>query len=314
MATRIFFASDVHGSELVFRKFVGAAAYYKANSIIMGGDLTGKMIVPIVEEADDRFKVNWPKEASFGTQELEERKKEIRSLGFYPYRTTPREMEELSLDESKMDKLFQELMTERLRKWCELAEEHMKRVNARCYLLPGNDDNLAVDEILTGSDYVSNPEGKVVSIDKNHEMISTGYANVTPWNCPRDICEEKLSEKIEEMASHVQNFETCLFNFHCPPFDSGLDEAPELDENLRMKAGAMGIATKAAGSKAIRTAIEKYQPLLGLHGHIHEARGQRKIGRTLCINPGSDYSEGVLRGCVIDLDQKGIKSYTFAGG
>jgi Icc-related predicted phosphoesterase len=63
------------------------------------------------------------------------------------------------------------------------------------------------------------------------------------------------------------------------------------------------------GSKAVRRAIETYQPILSLHGHIHESRGVATIGRTVCINPGSEYPDGVLRGAIVDFDRDGVKSY-----
>ncbi len=63
------------------------------------------------------------------------------------------------------------------------------------------------------------------------------------------------------------------------------------------------------GSKAIRVAIEKYQPLLGLHGHIHESKASQYLGRTLLLNPGSEYTEGILRGFFIEYDSEGIKNY-----
>ena len=70
----------------------------------------------------------------------------------------------------------------------------------------------------------------------------------------------------------------------------------------------------SVGSTAVRSAIEKFQPLLGLHGHIHESKGSIKIGRTLCVNPGSEYSEGVLKGVMMNLDEKGVRSFQFTSG
>jgi hypothetical protein len=68
------------------------------------------------------------------------------------------------------------------------------------------------------------------------------------------------------------------------------------------------------GSTAVAEMIEKYQPLLGLHGHIHEATGKRQIGRTLCVNPGSNYTEGILNGFILTLDDKKIKGAIFTSG
>jgi hypothetical protein len=169
--------------------------------------------------------------------------------------------------------------------------------------------------VLKGSSTILYPEDQVVSIDENHEMITTAWTNPTPWNSPRETTEEDLAKRIEQMTSKVQRMETCIFNLHCPPHDTPLDSAPELDETLKPKVkGGGGISMVHVGSKSVKAAIEKCQPLLGIHGHIHESRGFVKIGRTLCINPGSEYGEGILRGALINLDEKKVKSYLLTQG
>jgi hypothetical protein len=145
-------------------------------------------------------------------------------------------------------------------------------------------------------------------------MMSCGYGNMTPWKCPRDLEEDTLLQRIESIASQVKNPSRAIFNLHVPPYDSGLDIAPQLDEDLRpVVTPGIGIMTIPVGSKAVRTLIEKYQPMLGLHGHIHESRGSAKIGRTLCINPGSEYGEGILHGVIIDLDEKSMSHVMTTG-
>jgi Icc-related predicted phosphoesterase len=116
------------------------------------------------------------------------------------------------------------------------------------------------------------------------------------------------------MVSKVHDMRNCIFNLHVPPYDCGLDTCPKLDENLKPVYAGSEIMTISSGSKAVRNAIEKHQPVLGLHGHIHESRGFVKIGRTLCLNPGSEYTEGMLRGVVVDLDEKGVKNYLLTVG
>lgn len=314
---RIFYTTDIHGSTLCFKKFLNAGKFYKANVIILGGDITGKMIIPLVEQDDGSYMGK-----QFGTtyiakteEELQAVEKKIEDSGYYPYRMSKKEMEEFTADKSKVEKLFDQLILERVEKWIRLAEERLRGQNIACYIQPGNDDRYLIDPILEKSDVVINTEGKVLEIDAHHEMISTGHSNITPWKCPRDVPEEKLSEIIEGMVSQVKNMKNCIFNFHCPPYDTHLDRAPELDENLTPKLdGSGGFKMIPVGSKSIRNAIEKYQPLLGLHGHIHESKASQYIGRTLCINPGSEYGEGILRGCLIELTDKGIKSFIFTQG
>jgi Icc-related predicted phosphoesterase len=146
-------------------------------------------------------------------------------------------------------------------------------------------------------------------------MISTGYANITPWRCARDVPEEELMTRIESMAAKLKQPSRSIFNFHCPPYGTMLDVAPQLDENLKPKSSATGgLQMAAVGSKSVLSAIEKYQPMLGLHGHIHESRGFQMIGRTLCINPGSEYTEGILRGFLAELTEDKVKDHMFVSG
>lgn len=313
--TRIFYATDVHGAELCFLKFMNAHKFYKVDLIIMGGDVTGKMIVPIITHENgsysaDLFGKNWKLASG---KDLAEFEKKVRYNGYYPVRTTPEEYKRLESDRGAVDKKFSEAMVNEFRRWVRLAEDKLKGSEVRCYITPGNDDRFDIDEVFEEGGHVTNPEGKVVMIDDNHEMISTGFANMTPWNCPRDISEEELAKKIEQMTSKVTDMSNCIFNFHCPPYDSGLDTAPKL-KDLKPVVGPGGAIVEAVGSTAVRDAIEKHQPLLGLHGHIHESKGASTLGRTLCVNPGSEYSEGILRGAIIELEANSVKHYQLTSG
>lgn len=314
--TRLFFATDVHGSEICFRKFINCGNFYKADILVLGGDITGKMVVPITEKPDGTFEARYlGKECvARSKEELESLQKDIRDGGFYYCLVSPNERKELEASKAKADKLFLNLIIERLKAWIKLAEEHLGPTGVKCYITGGNDDLEDIEPILNSSRYIINPEGKVVRIDEYHEMISSGYANVTPWNCPRDIPDEKLAKKLETMASKVENMNNCIFNLHAPPYDSGLDLAPKLDKDLRpvLKGGTP--FEIPVGSTAVSSCIIKYQPLLGLHGHIHEAKGNIKIGRTLCVNPGSQYSTGVLMGALIDFDEEKIKNCMLTSG
>ncbi len=107
------------------------------------------------------------------------------------------------------------------------------------------------------------------------------------------------------MAGLVPDMSRAIFNFHAPPYGTGLDEAPALDDTLRPMHG--GAVMKPVGSTAVRDAINKHQPMLSVHGHIHESRAIKRMNRTLAINPGSVYGDGVLQGAVIELDKKKAK-------
>lgn len=280
-----------------------------------GGDLTGKMIIPIVEHgrtyASEFSGRTWNISSD---EELDSLTKMIRDSGYYPYVTDEEEMEELNADKSLVDKLFSNLMAETMKRWIRMADERLKGTNISCYITPGNDDRFAIDKVIEESQCVENPEGKVVLVKGEHEMISSGFSNPTPWKTPREITEEQLEKKIEEMASKVKDMNKCIFNFHCPPYNTSIDSAPQLDENLKIVTRAGQMLMIPAGSVAVRNSIKRQQPLLGLHGHIHESKGAVKIGKTLCLNPGSEYNEGILRGAIVNLKNASVKSYLFTSG
>jgi Icc-related predicted phosphoesterase len=75
-----------------------------------------------------------------------------------------------------------------------------------------------------------------------------------------------------------------------------------------------GHSIKPVGSTAVRDAIERYQPALSLHGHIHEARGVHWLGRTLALNPGSEYAEGTMKGAIVNLEPTRVKGYLLISG
>jgi len=312
--TKIFFTTDLHGSERCFRKFLNAGKMYKADVTCIGGDLTGKGIIPIVEKSSGAFAATFAAENfKFNSRdETDNLVRKIADRGYYSFFTNDAELGQVNADPAKKHQVFIQLMKERLQSWLTLADQHLANTGIRCFIMPGNDDYLDLDQTFESCKHVVNPEGKFIQIDE-YEMISTGYTNITPWNCPRDIPESKLSEKIDSMAAEVKNMQKCVFNFHCPPYDTGLDLAPKLVDMKPIMQGGEFVM-EPVGSKAVRDAIEKYQPMIGLHGHIHESRGAEKIGRTLCLNAGSEYSNGVLRGIFLNLQKGELKGYTFTAG
>jgi Icc-related predicted phosphoesterase len=313
---KIFFTSDVHGSEKTFMKFLNSGKFYKADVQILGGDITGKVVVPIFAEANGKYQVHFQGGDYVLAQENEvlSMEKQIRDAGFYSFRARPEEVEKINTSPAEKDALFEKLMVERLTRWMQIADERLSGTNIQCYVMAGNDDAHIVDSVLNGVKAVINPEGRVVEVTDHLEMVSSGYSNMTPWKCPRDVSEEELAKRIEDMASKVKDFSKCIFNLHCPPYGTNIDQAPLLDEKLSPKMGPSGMQMEPVGSKAVRNAIEKHQPLLGLHGHIHESRGVCKINKTLCINPGSEYGEGILRGALISIKNDRVESYSFTSG
>jgi Icc-related predicted phosphoesterase len=316
LVTKIFFATDLHGSEKCFLKFVNAAKFYKVNTLIMGGDITGKMMIPIIKEPGGRFHATFlgNRETARNEEELREIQRMIRFAGYYPYLTDPDEMKQFENDQVKVQAVFKQLMLDNVRRWIQLAEERLKDSGINVYITGGNDDIHEIEEIIGGSKYVIDPEGRVVEIDGKYEMISSGWSNPTPWKTPRECSEEELWTRIEDMASKVKDISNSIFNLHVPPINSGIDTCPKLDQNLKPIIAGGEIQTTGGGSSSVRKAIETYQPLVGLHGHIHESRGFLKIGRTLCLNPGSEYSEGILRGVLVELDDGTVKNFLLTQG
>ncbi len=314
--TRLFFVTDVHGSEKCFRKFVNAAKFYSAQVLVLGGDITGKMVIPIVDQADGTYAYRFLGNESVikSKEEYDITIKNIRDAGFYPHPSNPEEVRELQADKAKLDALFEKLMVESVDQWVKLAHERLSGTGVKCYISPGNDDIFPIDQHLIDTGVVFDPEGKVVQIDDSHEMITLGYTNHTPWNSPREVDEAELQRRLEDMCGKVSNSENCIFNVHCPPIQTPIDQAPALDSTFKPIVKGGQLQMTSAGSLATRNAIEKYQPLAGIHGHIHEGRGLAKIGRTICFNPGSEYNEGILRGLVIDFEDGKIRNYMFTAG
>lgn len=313
--TRIFFATDIHGSEKCWRKFLNAGKFYDAQVIILGGDMTGKALVPITQQADGTFKATLLQQEFILKNEDEVRNMERRvgSRGYYPFRVTPEQLAEFEADPVKVDAFFHQQIIRTVEQWMALADEKLNGTGARCYACPGNDDSAEIDEVIMRSKHVELAEGRAVELGEGFRMISTGWSNVTPWKTFRECSEEEMAAKIDGMIALLSDPHHSVFSFHCPPYGSGLDEAPQLDADLNVKDA--GRALIPVGSTAVRDAIMKYQPALSLHGHIHEAKGAQRLGKTLSINAGSLYEQGVLQGAVIDLDaKKGVKNYTLTTG
>jgi Icc-related predicted phosphoesterase len=302
---KIFFATDIHGSEICWRKFLNAAAFYKADMVILGGDVTGKVMIPIVE-----YNGYWQVTVRGESKRIESRdalndiETQIRNRGSYPAVVSPDELQYLSEQEGEVDRRFSVEMMHSLDRWLDMADTKLEGGQIGCILNGGNDDIFEIDEMIESSPCVTFAEGKVLDLG-GFSMVSMGWTNPTPWDTFREAPEDELAEKIEAVAQHVPDMGRTIFNFHAPPYGTGLDEAPALDETLRPIHG--GAVMKAVGSKAVRDSIMEHQPLLSVHGHIHESRGVKKMGRTLAINPGSVYGDGVLQGAVIELDAKKAK-------
>jgi hypothetical protein len=312
---RVFFATDIHGSETCFRKFLNSAKFYDADVIVLGGDMTGKALVPIVGNGEDRCHCYLQDQRhEFGTDEIERYERMIRDRGLYPFRTTDAELAELQGSPERLQALDRQSILDVVEQWVALADERLHATKIRAFVCPGNDDVPEIDEILHRSRRLEVGEGRAIDLDHGFQLLSTGWANRTPWNTDREEDEDDMARRIETIVQRATAApEKLIFNFHCPPHGTALDEAPELTEDLGVVGGGRVLAH--VGSTAVREAIEATQPTLSLHGHIHEARGTARLGRTLSINPGSAYETGDLQGAVVELDTQGaVKRYRLTVG
>lgn len=311
---KLYFATDVHGSEICWKKFLSASKFYEVDTLILGGDMTGKAIVPIIAQGQDQYKVTLLEQETIlnGSAEVKKMMQTIQNRGYYPYVTDPDEVAAISSTPGKTDELFLQQVMKTIERWMDYADQKLAGAGIRCYVCPGNDDVFEIDAAIAASKMVRSVEGQVIELDEHHEMASSGWSNPTPWHTHREEPEEALRRRIEAVISKVRNPSNAVFNFHAPPYGSGLDEAPELTSDLRP--AYAGRSLIPVGSHAVMEAIDKYQPLLGLHGHIHEGKGTRKYKKTLCVNPGSMYEQGMLHGAVIELLPNKVGNYLLTTG
>jgi len=313
--TRLYFATDLHGSSKCFRKFLNAGPAYGADVLVLGADLAGKAIQGLVRGADGHYRARF-----IGTDydvaegpELEALEKLIEDHGYYPVRAEPGELE-ARRDAGTLDDLFLERMRERLTGWLALADDRLRPKAIPMYVMLGNDDPKALRPILDASPWAVHAEGRVIAIDDDHELISWGYSNLTPFHSHREQTEAELATSIGAMIAELHDPSRAIFNLHVPPLGSGLDEAPVLDDTLTVQQSLGQVKFAAVGSSTVRDLELEVQPLLGLHGHIHESAGIRRLGRTIAINPGSDYGTGALNGALVTLERDKVATHQLVRG
>lgn len=313
--TRLFYAGDVHGSRVCWKKFINAAAHYPADALVMGGDLTGKALVPIVRQGDGsyRARVIGEQRVAHTAAELDQMQAAISTNGMYPLILNEDEARALAEDPARRDEAFERALLDELRLWVELADERLAGTGKRAYVIPGNDDPWSIDEILAAGTSVEACDERVTTVGP-HEMISFGYSNRTPWKTPRELDEEEIYARLKRLAEQLEEPRRAIFNIHVPPYESSLDTAFEVDEQLRYVTKGGRPHEVPTGSPAVRQILEETQPLVSLHGHIHESKGVTKIGRTVAINPGSDYGSGHLDGCLLYLGTERVVSHYLVSG
>lgn len=315
----IYYAADMHGSEQVWRKFINAGKFYGADVLILGGDITGKVLVPLVEEKPGRFvaQVFGRVEKVKRQDDLEALEKSLRFNGFYPYRCSVEEHERLADDVDYRDVVIKKVMIETVRRWVVIADEKLAGTGVHLYAIPGNDDAFDIDDALSG-EHVTRVDNAVVQVD-GYQLLSSSWGNPSPWHTPREKQDPELLEMFRGLTKQLDPEQPAIFNLHVPPYDSGLDTGPEVagvDESGQVIVKKLGgqPSEVPVGSRAVREIIEECQPVLGLHSHIHESKNAVKIGQTLCLNPGSSYQDGVLDGALVELNGTEVVRYQLVSG
>jgi uncharacterized protein len=312
-SVRAYYASDIHGSEVLWRKFLNAAPAYGVSVLIMGGDVTGKVVVPLVE-AGDGFEAELFGERLelHGEQEVEAFEHRVRANGMYPHRMTAAELERVAeLPAGEREQWFGDVMRRTFDDWLALAAERLDD-GVRCFVMPGNDDPPGVDAALDAAQRVEACDERLVEFD-GHTMVSLGWANRTPFDSPRELDEDELYRRVARLADQVEDMDRCVFNLHVPPYASELDTAAQLDDELNVVMQGSEPKLVPVGSTAVRELIERYQPALALHGHVHESPGAVRLGRTLSLNPGSDYHTGRINGCLLTLGADTVRHQFVTG-
>ncbi len=195
---RIFLACDPHGSQQTWVKMCQAPKVFKADVAMMCGDLTGKAIMPIIQEKENRWYAQ-----PYGKRKQFKKQKDVdrffafqKDAGFYPYVMTPDELAALREKKGAIKELFQKLMSERMQEWLDMAAERIPP-DVDIIVNPGNDDSWVIDPIIENHPRIIYPLKQVIDVH-GYPLISCEWVNSTPWDTERECPDEELMEKLEE--------------------------------------------------------------------------------------------------------------------
>jgi Icc-related predicted phosphoesterase len=316
MDLSILYVADIHGSDRCFRKWLNAGTHYGVDILIVGGDLTGKILVPVYR-SNGRWSATWDgDDLTFETEdEFAAFARRLREHGVYAHLSSPEEVAAIRGSVELERAAFATHKVAQLREWIDLADSRLAGTSIRAYIMAGNDDPIDVDGVLDSGTLIQDVGDRVTELAPGVLMASIGESTPTPWNTPRELSDEALGEKMAEVVAGLPETGTTIWNFHMPPFDTGVDVVPRLDDQLRVQYRAGQPDMIPVGARSLRALIAERQPTLALHGHIHEGRGRYTIGSTVGFNPGSQYQDGVLLGVIVRISPKrGLRSYSFVAG
>ena len=316
----IFYVADIHGSDVCFRKWLNAAGFYGADVLVIGGDLTGKVLLPIYRGVGNAhgWTTTWKnREQPLETRrEVDELIRAARNEGTYAFETTAEEVIEIRTNIELERAVFSRLKIAALEEWIALADERLAGRRTQALIMPGNDDPPEIDAILSSARTLRNVQGVTTELAPGIWMASRGESTPTPWKTPRELPDDVLGERVRDVVSELPEGGITIWNLHMPPGDTGIDRAPRLDPELNVRYDGSGEPIMVpVGSTSIRGLIAEHQPTIGLHGHIHEGRGRYRIGSTTGFNPGSQYQDGVLLGLQLRVSaRQGLRDFAFTAG
>jgi Icc-related predicted phosphoesterase len=223
--------------------------------------MTGKAMVPIVS-SNGGWEVTLQDQRHVLTTEEEVRsvEKRISDRGYYPIRLTPEEVAAWNADSSLVDARFKAEMLGNVERWMALADERLEGKGIRCVVSPANDDMFEIDPIIASAKNVELGEANTIPLD-GFTLVSTGWANTTPWHTYRELEEPELRERIDSLVADVSDPKRAIFNFHAPPYGSNLDNAPKLDADMKYVSGGQALIPETLSKvRELRRRISRINP------------------------------------------------------
>jgi len=299
---KILFVTDIHGSSLIFRKALSLSRELGIDLLILSGDLSGKEVIPTIEENGNLYLVVEGKKSS---------KRELikdfnrffcdsEDFGRYIIKLSSEEYQDCLKNHLKAEDFYLKAVIERIKSW--VIAYKQTNTNFKILICPGNDDQTGIDVILNNL----RDNQVLIGIDEvcefqDFKILNYSIVPTTPWRTPREKDDKLIREEIKSLIKRTDFNNNLIFNIHTPPFNTLIDYAPYVDDQLKLVIKGGSVERIHVGSEAVYEIIAEYQPILSLHGHIHESSGELYIGKTLCVNPGSEYGQGILRGYFFDL-------------
>jgi uncharacterized protein len=311
---RLLFATDLHGSDATFRKFVNAAKQLSVDVMLLGGDLAGKAVVPVIgENGHYTARVFGREQTVESGSALDDLNRAIRATGQYVYVCDRERFEDLRTSPAEIESVFADAMSTALVEWLDLAHERLAGTGIRLVAVAGNDDPFPLDAVIDEHPFAELCDERIVELEGGLEIVGFSGSNRTPWDSPREYDEDEIERRLTAVMDTVADPARAILNVHPPPAQTGLDSAAQLDADFNVVFESGAVKMIPVGSTAVREAIERYQPLLGAHGHVHESRGMAHLGSSLVLNPGSEYGEGLLAAALVRITRKGVKGQFLSG-